>query len=161
MGVNDNDFIQGVLNNKDLSKPPWKLDEEIIPLLKYLWAKEIETFNSCASHFGRLSCKTREVDENYKVGGYQCDHPYVDVGIDVDVSELKQKTEALSYRIVEVNSSPHVIGVRKRLLFVHIKAWDGSANIKYTSNFLYGEHSPITLKQLIKENHKFLEKLIT
>ena len=156
MGVNNNDFIQGVLNNKDLSKPPWKLDEEILPLLKYLWAKEIETFNSCASHFGRLAYGTREVDENYKVEGYQCNHPYVDVGIDVDVSELKQKTEALSYRLVEEIRQPY-----KRLLFVHIKAWDGSANIRYADNFLYDEGSPITLKQLIKENHKFLEKLIT
>ena len=159
MGVNDNDFIQGALNNKDLSKPPWKLDEEIIPLLKYLWAKEIETFNSCASHFGTLSCQTREVDENYKVGRYQCNHPYVDVGIDVDVSELKQKTEALSYMLVEEIHQPYRMVVHKRLLFVHIKAWDESAN--KPCNFLPGEDYPITLKQLIKENHKFLEKLIT
>ena len=159
MGVKDNDFIQGALNNKDLSKPPWKLDEEIIPLLKYLWAKEIETFNSCASHFGRLAYGTREVDENYKVDGYQCNHPYVDVGIDVDVSELKQKTEALSYRLVEEIYQPYGMVEHKRLLFVNIKAWDESAN--KPSHFLYDEDSPITIKQLIKENHKFLEKLIT
>tara|TARA_B110001454_G_C12368429_1_gene287327 strand:+ start:65 stop:520 length:456 start_codon:yes stop_codon:yes gene_type:complete len=148
MSIDDNLFIQGALNGEDLSKPPWKLDEEILPLLKYLWERGIETNSSCASHLEPLVFK-----DNTGPSGYSCIHPYVEVSIDTNLSELKKKTESLSYRIIQENSGHHSVKW-KGLMFINIKV--GNAFIARDLYFISDPDATMTLKELIKENHEFL-----
>ncbi len=147
MSVDNNKFIQAALNGKDLSKPPYKLDEEILPLLKYLWERGIETNNSCASHEGMF--------KNDDVVSWHNVHPYIEVSIDANLSELKKKTKSLSYRMIKRNSGNHMVDW-KGVVFI---------NSKVEKIYLRGEdvrerctqlNDIMTVKELIKENHEFL-----
>ena len=148
MSVDNNLFIQSALNGKDLSKPPYKLDEEILPLLKYLWERGIETNNSCASHEGMF--------KNDDGVGWHHIHPYIEVSIDANLSELKKKTESLSYRMMKRNSGIHPRVDWKGVFFINSKVEKLYLNGEDVREFLQSKKGIMTVKELIKENHEFL-----